>query len=271
VKIKKRVKKILQLDSQTVEIQLSPNKSNIKFVMAKIPNLPELAMCWLVDGLEDRKEKFPKTVVYCKTIKDVAALYEYLTTENEQLRKHVEMYHSLTPSSQKTIIMDGLKDLNSAIRVVIATSALGMGVDVVSLHCLVVYGPPDSLVDLVQMVGRAGRDDLSSTALLLYNSYHLRGADKEVKAVFKSGECRREKIMEPFLSPEQSTLLKEETRVHSCCNICASSCKCGECSLTLLEKLFHTIDTDSEGPASTSSESTVDYAFSGSDDMEDAL
>ncbi|CAC5407726.1 recQ [Mytilus coruscus] len=49
VSIRKKVMKILQLAEDTTEINLSPNKSNIKLVSSKIKNEIEMGMTWRKD------------------------------------------------------------------------------------------------------------------------------------------------------------------------------------------------------------------------------
>ncbi|KAK3297022.1 uncharacterized protein B0H64DRAFT_298220, partial [Chaetomium fimeti] len=50
--------------------------------------------------------------------------------------------------------------------VMVATSALGLGMDLKSV-VLVVYWNPRTLMDLVQMFGRAGRDGSPATGAMV--------------------------------------------------------------------------------------------------------
>ncbi|XP_052105398.1 probable ATP-dependent DNA helicase RecS [Mytilus californianus] len=50
VSFRKKLMKILQLGEDTTEINLSPNKSNIKLVSSKIKNEIEMGMTWSVDA-----------------------------------------------------------------------------------------------------------------------------------------------------------------------------------------------------------------------------
>ncbi len=84
------------------------------------------------------------------------------------LRGHgfrIEHYHAGLEPDERTRVQDDF--VAGRIQGVVATTAFGMGIDKadVRLVCLVNY--PDSLESYVQMVGRAGRDDVPSETLLL--------------------------------------------------------------------------------------------------------
>ncbi len=55
-------------------------------------------------------------------------------------------------------------------RVAVASTSLGMGVDIPDLRCVIFYGCPKRLEDFIQGIGRAGRDKESSSAILLYRA-----------------------------------------------------------------------------------------------------
>lgn len=51
--------------------------------------------------------------------------------------------------------------------VIAATSALGIGVDIPNIRCIVHIGFPRSLLDYAQESGRAGRDQKPSEAIII--------------------------------------------------------------------------------------------------------
>lgn len=266
-KISKRVAKVLQFSSDCLEIRISPNRPNIKLVVKKIPNTVEMAFPWIVESLLEKT--FPKTILYCTSIKDVSKIYTYIINETLEEDK-VVMFHSETSQEKKDEILSSLKEINSNLKLIIATSALGMGVDMVDIYTVILYGAPSTIVELVQEIGRVGRDGRDAIALLLHNSYQLRNVDREVVEMYRLSECRRISMLAPFLSSKELTEAKKETGTHICCDVCAISCSCSTCSLTTVEKLFQCLD--SEDRSQEDSDDTESYdVFEYEDTVETAL
>ncbi|XP_048777465.1 probable ATP-dependent DNA helicase RecS [Ostrea edulis] len=264
-KIKKQVSKILNLKQGLSKfISVSPNKTNIKLVVKKIDNAIETAMYWLIDSLENMKMNFPKTLIYANSIADVSKLYSYVVSELEECAKHVEMFHSETPEEKKKTIMTSLNQADSDIRVVFATSALGMGIDVSNCHSIILFGPPRSVLDLIQEIGRVGRDGERSVAILMHNSYHLRNVTSEMKKVFSdTNDCRRKSLLKHFLSDNEMQDLDMEVDKHTCCDKCTQNCSCGDCIKLEIENL---VDTGVDCFSSSSSDSdTIDYEYEADD------
>lgn len=218
---------------------LSPDKRNIKYVVKKVANDIEMAMTWLVDGLVDLGNKFPRTLVYCKSISDVAKIYDYVMDElPEEINSHVAMYHSETDGSIKGTALSSIREEESPTRVIISTNALGMGVDFKGLSSIILFGPPHSILDVLQEIGRAGRDGEKTVAFLLYNSHHLIHCEQDVKNLFQCNDCRRIQMMKSFLKESELEEVKSYSGDCSCCDICQNACTCGNCTLLPLEKLF---------------------------------
>ena len=107
----------------------------------------------------------------------------------------IGMYHSGTSHKIQQHLLSSLKDPQGSVRIVIATSALGMGVDFKGLHRVINYGPPNDIESYVQAFGRAGRDGAHSEALLLFHGLQLRLCEPEMLDFVKSTTCRREKSL----------------------------------------------------------------------------
>jgi ATP-dependent DNA helicase RecQ len=83
------------------------------------------------------------------------------------LRGHgvrAEHYHAGLESDERTRVQEGF--VAGSIRVVVATTAFGMGIDKANVRLVALVNYPDSLESYVQMVGRAGRDGQPSETVL---------------------------------------------------------------------------------------------------------
>ncbi len=91
-------------------------------------------------------------IIYVLTVDRADAVAQYLRNE---VGISAEAYHSRLEPHEKIDIENKL--LNNEIKVVIATTALGMGFDKPDLGFLIHLGIPKTLTDYYQQIGRAGR------------------------------------------------------------------------------------------------------------------
>ena len=61
---------------------------SIKLRISKVSNEVEITMTWLIDDLNDLKENFPRTIIYCNYITDASKLYTYITSRLRMFRRH---------------------------------------------------------------------------------------------------------------------------------------------------------------------------------------
>ena len=141
-----------------------------------------------------------KTIVYCQTISNYGELYSLFNERISSQSKLFAMYHSKTPSEIQEQVLEQFAELNSTFRVVIATSALGMGVNIPDVMRVVHYGIPRDLEQYFQEIGRSGRDGKQSEAVMFYCPYHLAHCESDVREFVKNmnGQCRWEIIAEYF-------------------------------------------------------------------------
>jgi len=109
---------------------------------------PAARMAWLVQQLPN----LPGSgIIYTLTVRDSERVADWLETQNI----HAKAYHSNLDNEVRIILEDKL--LNNEIKVLVATTALGMGFDKPDLGFVIHYQRPGSVVHYYQQVGRAGR------------------------------------------------------------------------------------------------------------------
>lgn len=180
----------------------------------------------LVQSLKQNLEG--RILIYCGTRKVTEELANTLAGRFNG----VEYYHAGLGSSERHEVQERYNVGET--RILIATNAFGMGIDHPNVRLVVHYQMPANIDSLYQEMGRAGRDGLESTCLLLYAK-----KDKGLQSFFiqnskapdhiqssrwrtlenlvdyaEGGECRHAEIL---------TYYQDAQRIQKCghCDVCA--------------------------------------------------
>jgi superfamily II DNA helicase RecQ len=164
-------------------------------------------------GQKLRKYRTGKIVVYGNSVPKVKALAE-------KLRCQAYYHHAVGKASMLEAFITGRQ------RIIVATSALGIGVDVPNIWCIVHIDWPFSVLDYAQESGRARRDRSPSEAIIIVQEGDQRAAkDKQDKAelalvrsyVGESGaaHCRRV-VLDRYLDRRETERVGCEEREERC-------------------------------------------------------
>ena len=141
-------------------------------------------------------------------------------------------FHSPQTAAMKEQILQELGRSCSKLRVVFATIAMGMGVDIPAIRNIIHIGPPRTVREYMQETGRAGRDGSSSRVSLFYNSRDI-GKNKKLISEDIRAYCHLEQsCMRKYLLGCLDAGLRTDEQVvgHSCCSNCSLVCDCANCT-----------------------------------------
>lgn len=256
--VKKDIMNHLQLtDDDTDIVYKSPDRPNLYVHVTRRQSTDyESSLDWLVEHIRSNGKKSKKIIVYCRSIDAVAEIF---CTLKDSLGKHayadgledagkilLEMYHKSTHPDSKDRIINEFKKDESIIRCVIATVALGMGLDITDIDLVVHIGCPKTVLSYWQEAGRCARDGRQGFSLILYDNFTLalKTTDKDMAQIIrnKDGKCIRKQILE-ILSDSESTDVESERvscegcdlewckcSMCRCCFVCKTKCSChGRC------------------------------------------
>ncbi|XP_052071484.1 uncharacterized protein LOC127709854 isoform X1 [Mytilus californianus] len=227
------LKKLNMDQDRTDTIWMLPERPNLTYVVKKTTKqMSDLQ--WILDDIKVKEGKAKKTIVYCRNISSCAALYEYFFYElsesaDDVHSRRIAMFHRSTAETNKVHVMSEFPKIDSKVRVVFATIAFGMGVDIADVEQIIHWGAPRGLEQFTQESGRAGRDGRHALSVVYYSSFDIsKGRCKESVVDFcKKVKCCKEILSDYFSldnKPHRST-----TKTCKCCSFCKANCECGSC------------------------------------------
>lgn len=145
----------------------------------------------------------------------------------------VELYTASTEEKTKTRIMKDFKDKEGKIKILVATIAFGMGINIPDIDIIVNWGAPKTVMSFWQEVGRCGRDGRQgwNVNYPYGRSLSAQVTDKDVAHIMREkSECIRSKILRNFIvkGMDMRDLRSMEKKVE--CEVpCVSECCCELC------------------------------------------
>ncbi|KAK7939597.1 hypothetical protein WMY93_002923 [Mugilogobius chulae] len=222
-----RVTKLLHMEAAT-QVTVSPNRQNIRLGLGSLSPNNLSSLDWLVEMIKEKELSLPHVIIYCRTLKTVGRVFCHLKAElgeNAWVDKDhksdnliIGMFHSNTLPQNKERVLKSLNGEGNC-KIIVATTALGMGLNFPNVSHVVLYGSPEDVEAIVQQVGRAGRHGQQSHAIL-YIQATRDDAVKDVVAKAKKS-CFRQALFSYFENDTQSV-----KPGHLCCTFCHSQCLC---------------------------------------------
>lgn len=183
----------LYLAPQTVVIEKSPDRSNLKYSAVYIQKSHpfEQIFAEAIKGIKEHGKMAERAMIYCQTRKQCAVIFrtftfflgEKLFSEIKQPQNRmVEMYHAGTPSSVKKHIVENLSCYDGHIHCLNKKNCFQNGdINFKKVRKIYHMGPAKNLECYVQESGRGRRDGLPAVCTLLYNGILSNSCEEDIK------------------------------------------------------------------------------------------
>ncbi|XP_064631641.1 ATP-dependent DNA helicase RecQ-like [Lineus longissimus] len=229
------IKKDLNMKELAV-IRHNPDRPNIFLeIRPRPPNIRKFEKYDALIGpyckeLQDQRQNFEMIVIYVDNLDCMGYAYRYLEAKmgDSQYNGYEPipenrifgMYNSKYTKKMKDHIVKELRKKTPVVRLVLATVALGMGLNAPSISSVIHFRPPTSLQQFFQEIGRAGRSGQPSSGVMYYNNSDIAknrtGMTDEMREYCRSQICLRITLVKYFLpklmGPGQHDLVVQEDR-----------------------------------------------------------
>lgn len=248
------IKQILSLKDVNVVANL-PDRPNSFLAVTNCTEKFENELEWLHDEISEKGRQMEKVIVYTNRIESCDSIYIWLYStlknkaydgEKDIKNRLVEMYHGHTDNESKERILTDFKKINGCIKVLIATVAVGMGIDIPNISVVIMWGLPRTLLQLWQQAGRGGRDGRNSASVVyafprsisLPCDYCRKQGKRQctctnrtyLKELASTTVCQRLYCLKNFsLSKSTDSELERLKVKEKCLNTCTDNCKCKRC------------------------------------------
>ena len=194
-----RIKSTLHMENCVV-LRMPPIVPNVKLIVATKSGTPWGDILFACNGDPGSEP----TLVYCRSKEDCRMLIK----EFGAARISAVQYHGGMFEEERMAAHKQFSDNKS--KVMVATTAYGLGIDKPDVGRVIHYGLPGTLESYVQQIGRAGRGGQEATSCLMWSPAELQIARKTAfqpaektnlkytEEYVRSTECRRKALLTRF-------------------------------------------------------------------------
>ncbi|WP_433513813.1 DEAD/DEAH box helicase [Nonomuraea sp. CA-143628] len=149
-------------DGDLVTVQESPIRPELAIHRRSIGSAGPAKVAALMEGVV--REIDGHAIFYCLTVKEVLAVHAHLREHVGDGHVQVRRFHGRLTEAEKAAVMTEFREAprqgeeGFVPRLVVATSAFGLGIDRPDVRTVFCVSPPTDLAALYQQIGRAGRD-----------------------------------------------------------------------------------------------------------------
>ncbi|XP_019644213.1 PREDICTED: uncharacterized protein LOC109485208 [Branchiostoma belcheri] len=205
------VKDKLHFKDGSIHISGNLDRPNIFLVSKKKATLQK-DFLGLLQAMKRKGREVEKQLVYVPTRNQAMDVWTLLRAHTADGYKDTVVYfHSAMSLDLKAKVLRRFK--SGEVRVVVATVAFGMGIDIPDISCVTVYGLPKSMSQLYQEIGRAGRSGQQATAVVFAGNCRDEGnAEDSLQQFVAKESCLRDVMLQAFDNQAAHT--------DHCCSFC---------------------------------------------------
>jgi superfamily II DNA helicase RecQ len=145
-----------------VKLLISPERKNLRISVTKCKKTTIFGkLDWLIDLALEKGVNMPKTIIFCNMMNEMASICNYLFLKMGKYIYYeradgersciVGIYHSMTWAATKKRLLASFKGSGDDTKIIIiASTALSMGVNFPDVHYVINWGPPRTLKTIIK-------------------------------------------------------------------------------------------------------------------------